>query len=53
MVFIDLSKVYNRVPREVLWWVLEKKGVLVKYINVIKDMDNVAVSSVITTCELW
>ena len=47
MVFIDLEKAYDKVHREVLW-TLVKKGVPIKYINIIKDMYENVVTSVRT-----
>ena len=38
MVFIDLEKAYDKVPREILWWALSRKGIPMKYIDIIKDM---------------
>ena len=34
MVSIDVEKVYDRVFRDLLWWVLEKKGASTNYIDV-------------------
>jgi len=38
LVFIDLDKAYDRVPREILWKTLEKKVVRIAYIRAIKDI---------------
>jgi hypothetical protein len=45
MIFIDLEKVYDKVPRNVMWWALQKHKVSSKYNTLIKDMyDNVMAS---------
>ncbi|MES8240489.1 hypothetical protein U6Z18_12215, partial [Cutibacterium acnes] len=48
MVFIDLEKTYDRIPREIIWWVLDKKGVPSRYIDIVKDMYDRAIASVRT-----
>jgi hypothetical protein len=45
MIFIDLKKDYNKVPRNVIWWALQKHKVSSKYNTLIKNMcDNVVTS---------
>jgi hypothetical protein len=46
MGFIDLEKAYDKVPRNVMWWVLQKHKVSSKYITLIKDM----YGNVVTKC---
>ena len=40
MVFLDLEKAYDRVPRELIWWCLRKKGVPEGYVTIIQYMYN-------------
>jgi hypothetical protein len=45
MVFIDLEKAHDKVPRNIMWWALQKHKASIKYITLIKDMyDNVVTS---------
>ena len=40
VVLVDLEKAYDRVPRELIWWCLRKKGVPEGYVTIIQDMYN-------------
>src|SRR5207244_11859151 len=50
MVFIDLEKAYDKIPRNVMWWALEKHKVPTKYITLVKDMYHYVVTCV-RTCD--
>jgi hypothetical protein len=49
IVFIDLEKAYEKVPRNVMWWALQKHKASSKYITLIKDMYDNVVTSVRTS----
>ena len=38
MLFVDLEKAYDRVPMELIWYSIRRKGVPEAYINIIRDM---------------
>ena len=48
MVFIDLKKAYDGVPRDMLWWALKKKIVPFKYVSIIRDTYEGVVTNVRT-----
>jgi hypothetical protein len=49
MIFIDLDKAYDKVPRNIMWWALQKHKVSSKYITFIKDIYDNIVTSVQTS----
>ena len=46
MIFVDLEKSYDRVPRDILWWALRKENVGEVCIKVIQDMYDGCTTSV-------
>jgi Reverse transcriptase (RNA-dependent DNA polymerase) len=38
MIFIDLEKAYDKIPRNIMWWTLKRKLILTKSVTLIKDM---------------
>ena len=53
MVFIDLEKAYDKIPRNVMWWVLDKHKVPTKYVRLINDMYNNVVVVFEQVMETW
>jgi hypothetical protein len=49
IIFIDLEKTYDKVPRNVMWWAFQKHKVSSNYVTLIKDMYNSVVISVRTS----
>ena len=41
-----MEKAYDRIPRDMLWWALNKKTVPLKYVNIIRDMYEGVVTNV-------
>ena len=49
MVFVDLEKAYDTIPRELIWHCLRKRGVPEGYVNIIQDMYRDSTTKVSTT----
>ena len=46
MVFMDLEKACDRVPRQKVWTCMSEKGVPEKCVRIIQDMDDGAITQV-------
>ena len=44
--FVDLEKAYDRVPRELIWWCMRRKGIPEKLVRMVKEMYNGARTAV-------
>ena len=38
MVFVDIEKAFDRIPMDLIWWCLRKKGLPEEYVKIVQDM---------------
>ena len=50
MVLINLEVAYDKVPRDLICWILDKRSIPRGYIDIIKGMYEGVLTSVRTTC---
>ena len=50
MIFVDLEKAYDRVPRDLMWWAMRKRANPEGYVKVIQDMYGGTKTRVKTRC---
>ena len=48
MVFVDLEKAFDRIPRDLIWRCLRKKGVPEEYVKIVQDMYGSSKTQVVT-----
>ena len=48
MVFVDVEKAFDRIPRDLIWWCLRKKGVPEEYVQIVQDMYRSCKTQVVT-----
>ena len=49
MAFINIEKAKDMVPRQIMWQILDKKIIPLKYVDVIESMYDKAITSVRTS----
>ena len=52
MVFVEVEKAFDRVPRDLIWWALRNKNTPEAYVTIIEDMHKATKTRVKTSCGL-